>query len=111
MKNEKEGKKRELTFDQTEKDVTKIWAEVLQYEQVGLEDNFYEKGGDSIMLMMVLFRINEKFDLNLMPGDMAVSPTLIDMCKLIDRNLYETKGPGLTDEMRSLSNSGETGVV
>lgn len=39
-----------------EQTLMKIWAEVLQVEQVGINDNFFELGGDSILGTLMLAR-------------------------------------------------------
>ena len=41
---------------QVEKTLMKIWAEVLQVEQVGVNDNFFDLGGDSILGTLILAR-------------------------------------------------------
>jgi aryl carrier-like protein len=41
---------------QAEKTLMKIWAEVLKVEQVGLNDNFFDLGGDSILGTLILAR-------------------------------------------------------
>jgi amino acid adenylation domain-containing protein len=39
-----------------EKTLMKIWADVLQVEQVGVNDNFFDLGGDSILGTLILAR-------------------------------------------------------
>ena len=41
---------------QAEKTLMKIWAEVLKVEKVGLNDNFFDLGGDSILGTLILAR-------------------------------------------------------
>ncbi len=41
---------------QAEKTLMKIWAEVLKVERVGLNDNFFDLGGDSILGTLILAR-------------------------------------------------------
>jgi amino acid adenylation domain-containing protein len=40
----------------TEELVAGIWAEVLGVERVGVEDNFFDTGGDSLLMMQVITR-------------------------------------------------------
>ncbi|MCZ6672708.1 MAG: non-ribosomal peptide synthetase [Verrucomicrobia bacterium] len=49
----------------TTDNITAIWKEVLQLDQIGLNDHFMDVGGDSLKAMMILARVNHKFDVNL----------------------------------------------
>ena len=42
-----------------ERQLATIWAEVLKLEQVGLADNFFEIGGDSIISLQVVSRARQ----------------------------------------------------
>ncbi len=46
-----------------EANLTKIWAEVLQLEQVGVVDNFFDLGGNSLLGLRVITQIQEQFEL------------------------------------------------
>src|SRR5262249_36772431 len=39
-----------------EEQLTRIWAEVLNCRSVGLNDNFFDLGGDSILIMRIVSR-------------------------------------------------------
>jgi acyl carrier protein len=40
----------------TEQTLMKIWADVLKLDRVGLNDNFFDLGGDSILGTLILAR-------------------------------------------------------
>ncbi|HEY0735769.1 MAG TPA: condensation domain-containing protein, partial [Herpetosiphonaceae bacterium] len=42
-----------------EQTLTRIWAEVLRLEQVGIHDNFFDLGGDSILSIQIAARANQ----------------------------------------------------
>ncbi len=44
---------------ETEKAVAKVWSEVLQIEKIGIDDNFFEMGGTSIMAVKVIAEIEK----------------------------------------------------
>ena len=71
---------------QTESIVSRIWAEVLQQDKINPEDNFFEQGGDSLMTMMVLFRVNDILHVEMPPGAIMEAPTLREFCQMIDSN-------------------------
>ncbi len=47
--------------NETETELADIWAEVLQLERIGVADNFFQVGGDSIIAIRVVSRVNEHF--------------------------------------------------
>ncbi|MBA2705458.1 MAG: hypothetical protein H0U60_16590 [Blastocatellia bacterium] len=48
--------KRAPKHSQAEQTLMKIWAEVLKVEKVGINDNFFDLGGDSILGTLILAR-------------------------------------------------------
>lgn len=44
----------------TEKALVAIWEQVLSVDHIGIEDNFFRLGGDSILCMLMIRRANEK---------------------------------------------------
>ena len=45
--------------------IVKIWEEVLDLEQIGIEDNFFDLGGESIKAIQILSRIREEFEVDI----------------------------------------------
>src|SRR5438045_5049822 len=58
-----------------EEALARIWAEVLGVDRVGVDDNFFEIGGDSIVSIQVTSRARQT-GLGLMPGDLFRHPTV-----------------------------------
>lgn len=58
-------------------EVAAIWADVLQLASPpGPEDNFFSLGGDSLLMTMVLFRVNQQFQIELPPVALLEAPEL-----------------------------------
>ncbi|MCA1681697.1 MAG: amino acid adenylation domain-containing protein, partial [Actinobacteria bacterium] len=55
-----------------------IWAEVLGVARVGVEDDFFELGGDSILSLQVVSRARQA-GLGLLPWDVFVHPTVASL--------------------------------
>jgi thioesterase domain-containing protein/acyl carrier protein len=49
----------------TEKLLADIWKDVLNIDQVGVEDNFFEIGGNSLLSIRIFSRISEQFEVKL----------------------------------------------
>ncbi|MET1071653.1 MAG: condensation domain-containing protein, partial [Umezawaea sp.] len=58
-----------------ERTLTGIWAEVLAAGRVGVDDDFFELGGDSILSIQVVSRAR-RAGLGLLPGDLFTHPTV-----------------------------------
>jgi acyl carrier protein len=48
-----------------EEKLAEIWKQVLQLDEVGINDNFFESGGNSMKIISVTNLINEAFDVNI----------------------------------------------
>ncbi len=64
-----------------EKALAEIWTEVLKVNQVGIHDNFFDLGGDSIMAIQIAARINEA-GLNLTPNQLFQHPTIAELAAI-----------------------------
>jgi len=73
----------------TETIVGKIWAELLHLDEVNPEDNFFEMGGDSLMILTMLFRVSDVLGVELRPEALMDAPTLNGFCRIIDRKKFE----------------------
>jgi acyl carrier protein len=87
-----------LQLTETENIVSKIWSEVLQQSKINPEDNFFEMGGDSLMTMMVMFRVKEVLHIDMPPYTISQSPTLREFCQKIDEQMAESETKALPEE-------------
>jgi len=69
-----------------EKDLTRIWAEVLSLDQVGIHDNFFDLGGHSLTASRVVYRVIQAFQLELPVRLLFDSPTVAAMALVIAAN-------------------------
>jgi len=60
----------------TEKVIAKIWAEVLKVDQPGIEDNFFDIGGNSLSIIQVGSRLNTTLGVNIPVVTMFKYPTI-----------------------------------
>lgn len=79
----------------TQKIMENVWKQVLKIQDVGLEDNFFHLGGDSLAVIQVQIAILKfKFEIN--TQDFYELQTLAAICDHIDRKL-DAKGSALSD--------------
>ena len=60
----------------TEKVIADIWAKVLQLKKIGIYDNFFDLGGDSLLTIPVCSKMRETFNLDISVVDLFTHPTV-----------------------------------
>jgi amino acid adenylation domain-containing protein/non-ribosomal peptide synthase protein (TIGR01720 family) len=70
---------------ETERALSKIWSEVLGIEHVGVEDNFFRIGGDSILSIQVSSRIRQ-LGFNCRVKDILTYKTISRLAAYLDSN-------------------------
>jgi amino acid adenylation domain-containing protein/non-ribosomal peptide synthase protein (TIGR01720 family) len=66
---------------ETEWALARIWADVLGVRTVGIEDDFFTLGGDSIMVVRVLSRIRAELRADLPPRAVFEAPTVAQLAE------------------------------
>ena len=85
-----------------EQQIAKVWQDVLQLEKVGIYDNFFEVGGNSLLLIQVSAILQEIFKTKLQVVDLLKYPTIYHLSQYI-------KGESINDrdskEARNIRNT------
>ncbi|HEX2093652.1 MAG TPA: non-ribosomal peptide synthetase, partial [Longimicrobiaceae bacterium] len=68
----------------TEAALAGIWAEVLGVARVGAGDNFFDRGGDSLLLVQMHARVGERLTDRLSVPDLFQFRTLAEMARRVD---------------------------
>ncbi|MEW6732306.1 MAG: amino acid adenylation domain-containing protein [Acidobacteriota bacterium] len=66
-----------------EKELAKIWSELLGVEKVGIYDNFFELGGHSLLLTQLASWIRKDFRVEVPLRILFDTPTIVEMTKAI----------------------------
>jgi acetyltransferase-like isoleucine patch superfamily enzyme/acyl carrier protein len=77
----------------TEKDLTDIWKNVLKAGEVGVRDDFYALGGDSLRLTAMIHEVETRFKTEIPVASFLKSPTIERLTQLV-----ENKGSSDTGE-------------
>ena len=72
--------------NEIEVEIAKIWEEVLEVDKIGIKDNIFELGGESIKAIQILSRVRAKFE------------TDISLAVLFDGELTVEKLAQVTEE-------------
>ncbi|MDY6953781.1 MAG: phosphopantetheine-binding protein, partial [Thermodesulfobacteriota bacterium] len=83
--------------NRAEKAVARIWAAVLDVEPVGVHDNFFALGGDSLLATQVVSRLQAAFGVAVAIPTMFRGPTVADQALLMEELLL-SEVEGLTEE-------------
>jgi len=73
-----------------EKMLAQIWTEVLSVQQVGISDNFFDLGGDSLIATRIVSRVIQRFQLNIPLRLLFEAPTIAAMATLIEAHQENT---------------------
>jgi acyl-coenzyme A synthetase/AMP-(fatty) acid ligase/acyl carrier protein len=75
-----------------EKMLARIWSETLETDQVGLIDNFFDLGGDSLLAFRLMNRVQELFGADLSLLILFMAPTFSDFSDAILDHVADKTG-------------------
>ncbi|MFP4846278.1 amino acid adenylation domain-containing protein [Winogradskyella sp. PE311] len=67
-----------------EKDIAKIWSDLLCISEVGVDDNFFEMGGTSLLTQKVVVLIAEKLKIKVPITKLYQHPTIAQLVKFLE---------------------------
>jgi amino acid adenylation domain-containing protein len=71
--------------NELERKIAAIWQEVLQVEQVGIRDNFFDLGGHSYLLIQVHSRLSRALNNRILMTDLFKYPTIDSLARYLGR--------------------------
>ncbi|MGG4192044.1 Ketoacyl-synthetase C-terminal extension [Paenibacillus sp. cl6col] len=94
------GKSSAYTY--VEKQIAKAWRQVLGYEELDVNDNFFDIGGDSIMITRVHSIIDKEFPNKATIADLFSYPTVAKLSEHISKDDYTSSSqPKVSNNVRS----------
>jgi hypothetical protein len=93
--------------NEIEKDLVGIWETVLDVHPVGIHDNFFDLGGQSLLATRIVSRVITQFQLDVPLQSLFQSPTVAEMAVVMTeyraKTLSEADLTRILDQLESLS--------
>jgi acyl carrier protein len=80
--------------NESERKLANIWQELLGIEEVGVDDNFFDLGGDSLLLLRVQLKISQSFGANLSSAELFQHSTVSALARRLSQSEAEPAGLG-----------------
>ncbi|NLU93278.1 non-ribosomal peptide synthetase [Chitinophaga sp. Ak27] len=88
-----------LPVNEEERLIAEIWKQVLGIESVGINDNFFQIGGDSITILKVFNRLNKAFPKQLAVVDLFKYTTISSLATYYITGTNDFPGPNGEEEV------------
>ena len=76
---------------ETEKALAAIWSELLYVERIGIHDDFFDLGGQSLVAIRAVSRIRDVFEVDLPLRNLFEHPTVAGLAEVIDGLVWMAK--------------------
>jgi amino acid adenylation domain-containing protein len=86
----------------TQEMLAEIWAEVLGLERIGIRDNFFDIGGNSLAATRVTFRLSKSLGFHLPVRALFAHPTIDSLARRIEEVIVEQSSGERLDEILDL---------
>jgi len=73
----------------TEEALLAIWQEVLHVERLGVNDDFFDLGGDSVVSLRLVARMGRAFGVEVGPSDLFGAPTVRSLAAVLEERIFE----------------------
>jgi acyl transferase domain-containing protein/thioesterase domain-containing protein/NADP-dependent 3-hydroxy acid dehydrogenase YdfG/acyl carrier protein len=70
--------------NETERSLVALWQSLFNIERLGIQDNFFDLGGDSLMALTLNARLQKAFQVNLPMHALLGAPTIADLARAIE---------------------------
>ena len=71
-------------INENEQVVAEIWQELLGIQRIGIHDNYFELGGDSLLAAQVISRLRDNFEVEFPLDRIFETPTIAGLTELIE---------------------------
>jgi acyl carrier protein len=83
--------------------VTSIWRELFGIERIGLEDNFFDLGGNSLLAIQLMAQLRQTFGLELPLNNLFEAPTVAGLAtRIAESRLKEQEAAEIERLLREI---------
>ncbi|HEX2268538.1 MAG TPA: amino acid adenylation domain-containing protein [Pyrinomonadaceae bacterium] len=86
--------------NETEQAIVAIWQEALQIEKVGIDDNFFDLGGHSLLMVSIHNKLKERFKKDLPIADLFKHPTIRRLTACLNEEAKQTSAQSIRDRAK-----------
>ena len=94
-----------------ERELAKIWCDVLQLDEVGTQDNFFELGGNSIRAVKVVSQAKQVLKIDVTGAEFFDNPTIESFLKMAASSTATSKPATKICSKSNRENSGQYAIV
>lgn len=77
-----------------------VWTQVLRHDAFDTEDNFYDAGGHSLLLVKMKLTLDTEFNMNIPLVDLFQYPTIRSLAEVIASRTRQNQRAGIADRAR-----------
>ncbi|ASA21622.1 non-ribosomal peptide synthetase [Paenibacillus donghaensis] len=88
-----------------ERSIAKVWEEILQLRDFGVDDNFFDLGGHSLLLAKVHDRLSREFTVSLKLVDLFKYPTVRSLASYLSEGAHDTPGTAIQETAAKQKNA------
>jgi amino acid adenylation domain-containing protein len=92
-----------------EKQIVDIWTQVINLEQVGIHDNFFDLGGYSLLAIQVIARLRKAFQVEILLSNLFELQTVAELANRVETLHWAAQGRQIAQS--SLSDDDEEGEI
>lgn len=71
-----------------ERQIADVWAQVLRIDDIGVREDFFERGGHSLLAVQVIIKLRERLGIELSLGTLFEAPTVQQLAQRIEAARY-----------------------
>ena len=79
--------------NELEEKVVQIWQAFLNIEKIGIYDDFFDLGGDSLLAIQLILKLQKELQLSLSVNVLLYCPTIESLCQSIQANSQANSSP------------------